>query len=371
MPVDLDTFSVAVRDNLDTTGSREITSQQDVNEQTALQSIQLEPKPGNSEPSVRASSLEIQYIEASQSSAEQIAQNMIDDAESGSYQLTADTTEELAGNQFRKFTYRYQSDLTSTAEVYRVIWVANINDYTYTLSLRGLLGDSAIPTIYAQVLSDLRFGETLGFQFVRQLSGNWVSRSESSNQYLSDLVSPAVTKIYHIVCASISFEFESASDQQCRAVTGSGFLISNDGYIATNGHVVVYEPADVLVNTLLADPLELSSFLTNVAGLDTSQISRLRSQPEELAAIVAKIYELPDDSVTFRNKQEVILVALGNRPLQPENEADIVELFSFKNTRDIKKAKLVDYSYSGKDQLNLVSGNEEGFTGSDVALLRV
>lgn len=365
---DTDLFRLSARDALDA----ELEPIELPRHPSPLQAVRLEPKPGASDPRYRSSSLTFTYGDTISGPDAEIIRKTLGSFDEDTYDFIDETTEAVAGQDFRKQTYRYESELTDIeTELYRVIWIGAQDDITYVISLQGLIGSAEIPNIYAAALDSFTIGNSLGLQFFGELSDNWVARSPSTNQYLSDLVSPAVTKIYHVVCASISFEFAASTDQQCRAVTGSGFLISNDGYIATNGHVVVYEPEDVLVDTLLSNPLELSSFLTNVVGLDETQISRLQTQPEELAAIVAKIYELPDDTITFRDKREAILVSLGQTPLQPETEEDVAGLFNFRNTQDIKKASLVDFSYSGKDQLNLASGSAEGFTQSDVALLKV
>lgn len=328
--------------------------------------LRLSPRSGTVTADARASTLTITHSKNGQDNSALTPFN------NERYKKLETGEETIAGADFEKTVYQYTPrDHEDTKPIYSMAWSYRDSTGYYTILLQGLIGEPSIPAAYGDLIDSFRLGETLALQFFSAASPKWVSRSESTRQYLSDLISPAVVKLYHVVCGTVQFELQDIPEQQCRATTGSGFFISSEGHIATNGHVVVYEPEDALVDTLLSNPMQLSTYLSDVVGLTNDDISALERQPEELAWVVSQIYELSDDKVTFTDKNEAILAAIGSTPLTPETEEEVNELFSFRDTADIKRADIIDYSYSGKDKLNITSGSEEGFSSSDVALLRV
>lgn len=326
-----------------------------------ITSIELRPQLGAIQPSAAASTLGVYH-----SSTQQLDE-LLAEFEQAEYQVAALSEEKIGELVLRRTVYQYQDK-----DIYSVVWQPVDEQHELTIVLRGLIGDSKVPKLYADVIEQIRLGETLGLQLLgRSSSSDWVGRSDSTRRYLSDLVSPAVVKLYHVVCAEVNFSFQDIPDAQCRATTGSGFFVSSEGHIATNGHVVVFEPEDAIVDALLNNPMQLSSFLGDVVGLNDQEIASLAFQPERLAAVVSQIYELPEGAAEFSAKDKVILAAIGDTPLLPQTEEEIFELFNFRDTANIKQAELLGFSYSGKDQLVVTSGDERGFSQSDIALLKI
>lgn len=176
---------------------------------------------------------------------------------------------------------------------------------------------------------------------------------------------PGVVKIYHIVCGTLQYQGESYGKNTCDIATGSGFLISKDGYVATNGHVVVHDAADVMAKELQSNPFLLSKLTAD---------AKFKLYPAEgesnESAFLSKLYELPEDQLKLADRREVIFVALSDRPLVVKQDS-ISSVFDKSDSDYIKKAEVIATDYAAQDLLALNSKSSDGFSAYDVALLKI
>ncbi|MDZ7785607.1 MAG: serine protease [Candidatus Saccharibacteria bacterium] len=292
-------------------------------------------------------------------------------------ELTDESETTLGGAEVIKRTYRYvpvnQSRLAPT---YSVQWIGVQGDRAFNVHLRGLIGSATVPAAFDDVFNTLRIGSAnvqgsvLGVDTVA--SGLWNNKAaaQTTDQYGIERVSPAVVKIYHATCGTLVAFDQKVGGQNCNFNTGSGFLVSSRGHVATNGHVVEYSAEDAFVSVLLSNPQTLSSFLTQVVGMSEQQVSSLRDRPTLLASLIAEIYELPKNAIQLQNESHTYFVALGDEPLEINGRAEISRLQNRLNSDSLVKAQMIGSDYSSKDLYVVSSGDEAGFSSSDVALLK-
>lgn len=274
------------------------------------------------------------------------------------------------GTPVFKTTYQYTPKFSGGVS-YAVVWNGSVNGRPFAVKLGGLLNTSSLPTEYQDTFTSLRFEGNQKVQGVSfsPLGTAYAASPKLDAKYLSDSVSPAVVKIYHVVCGSLVIG-SSKTDHFCDGMTGSGFFVSSDGYIATNGHVAVLTAKDILVEIVTSSPENILSYLESI-GLTQAQIDDLYNNPQQLASIIAKIYDMPDDKILLDEKKEVTLVAIGKTPLTITKDDTLDSLIDTQDSDSIKRADVVGFDYSGKDLLVASSGDPQGFSSSDVALLKI
>jgi len=264
----------------------------------------------------------------------------------------------------------YKESLRSGAQlssVYTILWTGVIEGRPIKVAMQGLSGGETIPANFAVIFDTLQLGTNTAGSLERLSSS--VS-AQSARDFDVNAYSPAVVKLYHIICGNLVINDQKSNETTCTGDTGSGFLVSSDGYIATNGHVIIYDAADIVVNELINNPLQLQGFL-GVLGLSPQQISTIGKRPELLAATLAKIYDLPPEKLRLDNKREITLAALGDTPVDIESGEDALKILDQKDTHYIKRAEVLATDYAARDLLILQQGAEDGFSASDVALLKI
>jgi S1-C subfamily serine protease len=306
----------------------------------------------------------------------------------------ATTTVDLGGHAFQKNTWQSKiSNALSPAltarfvtysglvrgDVFTVaisLGVTGMDESVYLPVLRTLSFDNkvsyvAAPTdaVVAKVASSRSLLDTLTNTGIASAASNGVDLTGSEK--VAALYSPAVVKIYNAYCMDISIDGKAYGKGYCSAESGSGFFLSQDGYLATNGHVASVTPQDLVITDALSQYINKSEpkyldYLLGLTTLKSSDIPKGATASQVVAIMVDAIYKLDASRFTATNDVENLLVQVT-----PKNP-DITALLQ--DTKDrtqytsadtsVLKAKLVAANYRAND-------GYDGFKASDVAIIKV
>lgn len=208
--------------------------------------------------------------------------------------------------------------------------------------------------------------------------------------HVAELAKPSVVGILHIRCKKVvrnasQFSYLKPSYRMCASGKGTGFLVNEQGYIATNGHVVKAYPEKVLVDelffpnarSLLEDLVREVTFLSlgkQVAQSDAGTlIATVEGNPSASQALVGRALELLDEgALTVVDDGDSYFVQLGNDAFTIDfkkiEEGNIHQAVS--TTPSIKEAVLVDYDYPNRFATDVLL-RQKKLSGSDVAILKI
>ncbi|MDB5179486.1 MAG: hypothetical protein JWN12_118 [Candidatus Saccharibacteria bacterium] len=303
-------------------------------------------------------------------------------------------TANIGGETFQKNTWQSKvSSALSPALTARFVTYSGLvrgDVFTIAISL-GVTGTDE--SVYTPVLNTLSFDNKVGFvatpsdaviakvQASRSLldtitnTGIAAAASNSVNlsgsEQVAALYSPAVVKIYNAYCMDISIDGKAYGTDYCSAASGSGFFLSQDGYLATNGHVASVTPLDLVITDALSqyvnkgEPKYLD-YLLSLTTLKSSNIPASATPTQVIGLMVDAMYKLDPTRFTATNDVENLLVQVTSK------NPDITALLQ--DTKDrtaytaadttVLKANLVAADYRAND-------GYDGFKASDVAIIKV
>lgn len=240
-----------------------------------------------------------------------------------------------------------------------------------TVSFDNTVSMTAAPTnqVMAKVRSSRSLLDTLTNTSVAAAATSSVDLTGSEK--IAALYSPAVVKIYNAYCMDISIDGKAYGTGYCSAQSGSGFFLSQDGYLATNGHVASTTPLDLVITDALSqyankgEPKYLN-YLLGLTTLKQSDIPKGASSTKVLGIMVDAMYKLDVSRFTSTNSVENLLVQVTSK------NPDVAALLQATKDRtaysaadkSVLKAKLVAADYRAND-------GYDGFKASDVAIIKV
>lgn len=196
--------------------------------------------------------------------------------------------------------------------------------------------------------------------------------SYSASERVSATYGAAVVKIYNIKVGDLAIDGRRVIQDHVAGGTGSGFLVSGDGYIATNGHVAVIDPREEVVTSAIKQAQTgnsaLLSSLIQISGVKQSDIAKASSDNERVKILIQKIYQIPASRFSFVNSKQNLLVGLGNEQI------NVAELYkqtlvrqNYPTNKTIKAGVLKQSDYDGIILPSVLNQ----FTKSDVALVKI
>lgn len=317
-------------------------------------------------------------------------------ANGGSYTRQSSANVMLDGTKFVRTLWTQQLDPSTTNSKLTTSFVSYtgiVNGHPVTIEITIQLGSQTVSSDAAAIINSVTFGRTLqsyipespivaarkaqSQSLLNRLTFTGVAAAVSAEdtnvtaaERVSSLFSPATVKVYNVYCMDVRVLGQAYLNGACNAVAGSAFFVSNDGYLATNGHVATSDPKDIVIRDAIvsaqAGQTQYFAYLTKLAKVnlnDPSYASLTKTQL--IGKLIDKFYQIPDSTFTKTNDVSNLLVALN------EDEPDIQELIADTKARkpypeqaSIKHAKVVAADYRAYDGI-------DGFKASDVALMKI
>jgi hypothetical protein len=216
-------------------------------------------------------------------------------------------------------------------------------------------------------------------EFVRSISKSYAVLSATTDPddsaKLATLVRPSVAMVLNHYCAELkflnapNFPLSEKIYPFCLTSVGSGFFISSDGLLATNGHIVKNYPKSALYYGVTSGKLDLllsdflKYYLTQSTGRMVTEdeakqkVLEAHKNKEVLYQLGGLIADLNTKNILkFQNEKNDYFLQTGN-------EAAVITDSGVKETEGVIRANLVDIDYKE-------SNEQTGFTSSDVALLK-
>ena len=223
-----------------------------------------------------------------------------------------------------------------------------------------------------------------------KIKGISTSSTTLSTVQLVDLVKPSVANILYVYCLKIAnlqpqlSGLSKPSYNFCASGKGSGFVVNEEGIIATNGHVAKIYPEESLATNLLyegnkAFTIDLIRGTYLSKGQDSTQnqiedfYKQLNKNPQYLDIFLTEIFRMIKDKIIAVNIiNEKYYINAGSEPLkldyQKLNQGDYINAVIPSSTT--YTAKLLDFNYPNRYSYEaIVDKNYK--RGADVALLKI